>query len=32
VPPIGHQFQFRVSTDAGQEALAAIQRFVERLP
>ena len=32
VPPLGHNYQFRLGTDAGQEALAAIQRFVERLP
>ncbi|WP_456823445.1 alpha/beta hydrolase [Cellulomonas sp. P5_E12] len=32
VPPVGHEFQFHVTTDAGQEALAAIQEFVEALP
>ena len=32
VPPLGHKFQFRLGTDAGQEALAAIQRFVAGLP
>jgi acetyl esterase/lipase len=31
-PPVGHQFQFQLGSDAGQDALEAIQRFVERLP
>lgn len=31
-PPVGHEFQFQLGTDAGQEALAAIQRFVSALP
>jgi len=31
VPPVGHEFQFHVTTDAGQQALAAIQTFVEAL-
>lgn len=31
-PPVGHEFQFLLGTDAGQEALAAIQRFVAELP
>ena len=31
-PPLGHEFQFQLGTDAGQEALAAIQRFVALLP
>jgi acetyl esterase/lipase len=30
-PPLGHEYQFHVHTDAGQEALAAMQRFVEDL-
>ena len=32
LPPTGHEYQFQLSTEAGQEALGAIQRFVEKLP
>ncbi len=31
-PPLGHEYQFHVSTDAGKQALAAVQEFVESLP
>jgi acetyl esterase/lipase len=30
-PPLGHEYQFHVSTDGGQRALATMQRFVEEL-
>jgi acetyl esterase len=32
LPPVGHEFQFHVGTEAGQLALAAIQKFVVGLP
>ena len=32
VPPVGHEFQLHLGTEAGQEALAAIHRFVATLP
>ncbi|WP_421735097.1 alpha/beta hydrolase [Cellulomonas sp.] len=30
-PPLGHEYQFHVHTDAGQLALATMQQFVEKL-
>lgn len=32
VPPLGHEYQFHVSTDGGKQALAAIEKFVADLP
>ncbi|MEZ0447055.1 alpha/beta hydrolase [Cellulomonas sp. ICMP 17802] len=32
VPPVGHEFQFHVDTDAGRLALETIQKFVAQLP